>query len=112
MTAVRTDMCITASIMLVRRTRRRLRRLTRPRLAPVSADRDQVNPSMRNQRTGGIMLPVRAFCRRNAIAAAITLTLVPASQVAPSAAYAEGAASVVVRADTSVEDFYRARSGA
>jgi L,D-transpeptidase YcbB len=66
----------------------------------------------RNQRTGGFLLPVRAFCRRHAIAAAVALAFVPASQVAPSPAYAQGAALAPVPADTSVEDFYRARNGA
>ena len=64
----------------------------------------------RNQRTGGFLLPVRAFCRRHAIAAAFALALVPASFAAPSAAYAEGPVAGV-RADSSVDDFYNARGG-
>ena len=67
---------------------------------------------MRNQRTGGDKLPVRAFYRRHAIMAAMALAILPASVVAPSAAYAEGSAAASVRADTDVEDFYRARGGA
>ena len=71
-----------------------------------------MNPSKRNQRTGGDKLPVRAFYRRNAIAAAMAFAILPASFATPSAAFAEGAAAVAVRADTSVEDFYQRRDGA
>ena len=65
----------------------------------------------RNQRTGGVLLPVRAFCRRQAVAAGLALAMLPASFVAPATAYAEGAVAVA-RADSSVEDFYTVRGGA
>lgn len=66
-----------------------------------------MNQSLRNQRTGGFALPVRAFCGLRGMAGAIALAAAPLALVHASPAAAEVAVSA---SSDSLNQFYHARA--